>query len=70
MLLIPHIFIMRLITNFELASKSKNELQALYAASFNALVQSNAQCILRAHALASLENITRAMCHCDRYVGG
>jgi hypothetical protein len=61
---------MRLITNFELANKSKSELQSLYAVSFNALVQSNAQCTLRAHALASLENICKAMCQCDISVGG
>ncbi len=53
---------MHIITSYQLANKNTPELRALYAATFNALVQSNAACIQRSNILASLENISRAMC--------
>ena len=53
---------MKLITQFELANKNIPELRAIYAATHNALIRSNAACIQRSNILASLENISRAMC--------
>ena len=48
---------MKLITRFELASKSTSELHALYRETFNALVRSGPGTAERRNALASLENI-------------
>lgn len=50
---------MKLITRYELASKSISELSGLYRNAFNALVQSVPESALRRNALASLENISR-----------
>ena len=48
---------MNLITRFELATRSKSELQALYREVFGALVRSTSGSAERRNALASLENI-------------
>ena len=50
---------MKLITRYELASKSILELRGLYRTVFNALVQSVPESAQRRNALASLENISR-----------
>ena len=52
---------MKLITRFELAARSKDELKGLYRAAFNALVQSEKDTPERRNALASLENISREL---------
>ncbi len=48
---------MKLITRFELASRSINELKGLYRKIFNELVQSKSDSNERRSCLASLENI-------------
>lgn len=48
---------MKLITRFELASRSKSELHALYCTTFNVLVRSEPYSAEHRNALASLENI-------------
>ena len=48
---------MKLVTRFELASRSINDLHGLYRDIFNALVQSDPDTPERRNALASLENI-------------
>lgn len=48
---------MKLITRFELASKSTRELHVLYREVFNALVLSERETAERRNCLASLENI-------------
>ena len=48
---------MKLITRFELAALSENELRGLMRKAFNALAQSEADSPERRNALASLENI-------------
>ena len=48
---------MRLITRFELAAKSKNELYGLHRKVFNELAKSKPRTLERVNALASLENI-------------
>lgn len=48
---------MKLVTRFELASRSTNELRGLYSDIFNALVASEENSHERRNALASLENI-------------
>lgn len=48
---------MKLITRFELASKSTSELHVLYQEVFNALVRSERETAERRNCLASLENI-------------
>lgn len=48
---------MKLITRFELATRSKGELHALYRETFNALVQSALGTAQRRNCLGSLENI-------------
>lgn len=48
---------MKLITRFELASKSTSELHVLYREVFNALVRSGRETVERRNYLASLENI-------------
>lgn len=58
---------MKLITRFELASKSTRELHVLYREVFNALVRSERETAERRNSLASLENIqnelaSRALC--------
>jgi hypothetical protein len=58
---------MKLITRFELASKSTSELHVLYREVFNALVRSERERAERRNCLASLENIqnelaSRALC--------
>jgi len=50
---------LKLITRFDLASKSKGELRGLYFKAFTALVQSAPESGERRNALASLENLTR-----------
>ena len=50
---------MKLITRYDLASKSVLELRGLYRQAFNALVQSTFESAERRNALASLENLTR-----------
>ena len=50
---------MKLITRYDLASKSECELRGLYRKVFNALVQSTADSAERRNALASLENISK-----------
>lgn len=50
---------MKLITRYDLASKSDPELRGLYRKIFNALVQSTPDSAERRNALASLENLTR-----------
>jgi hypothetical protein len=52
---------MKLITRYELASKSILELRGLYRTAFNALVQSVPESTERRNALASLENISREL---------
>ncbi len=52
---------MKLITRYELASKSIRELRGLYRKAFNALVQSAPGSANRRNALASLENISREL---------
>ena len=52
---------MKLITRYELASKSILELRGLYRTVFNALVQSIPESAMRRNALASLENILREL---------
>lgn len=49
--------IMKLVTRFELASKSTGELRGLYRDIFNALVGNDETSHERRNALASLENI-------------
>jgi len=51
--------LMKLITRFELAACTKQELHALYRKTFNSLAKSNAGTIEQANALGSLENISR-----------
>ena len=48
---------MKLITRFELATRSKTELHGLYREVFGALVRSTSDSAERRNALASLENI-------------
>ena len=48
---------MKLITRFELATRSKRELHAIYSETFNALVRSAPGSAERRNALASLENL-------------
>lgn len=52
---------MKLITRYDLASKSVRELRVLYSIVFNALVQSASGSGQRRNALASLENISREL---------
>ncbi|MEM7569107.1 MAG: hypothetical protein AAF337_04870, partial [Pseudomonadota bacterium] len=53
---------MRLITQFELSSKTDADLHALYRSAFNALARSTPNSAMRRNALASLENISRERC--------
>lgn len=48
---------MRLITRFELATRTLSELQTLYRKIFNRLAASDAGTPARRNALASLENV-------------
>ena len=48
---------MKLITRFELAGKSENELRSLLRECFNELVRSEPDTFQRRNALASIENI-------------
>lgn len=50
---------MKLLTRFELAAKSENELRALLREAFNALAASEPETHQRRNALASIENIER-----------
>jgi len=52
---------MRLITKFELVSKSETELRGLLREAFNALAASEANSFERRNALASIENIQMAV---------
>jgi len=52
---------MRLITNFELATKSKNELLALLRECYAVLAMSSKDSYERRNALASIENIQREL---------
>ncbi|MES9970976.1 MAG: hypothetical protein ABW092_13160 [Candidatus Thiodiazotropha sp.] len=48
---------MKLVTRFELAAKSKNELHAYLREAFNELARSEPETHQRRNALASIENI-------------
>lgn len=50
---------MKLVSRFELAAKSKNELHALLREAFNELARSEPETHQRMNALASIENIQR-----------
>ena len=50
---------MKLITRYDLASKSDLELRGQYRKTFNNLVQSTPESAERRNTLASLENISR-----------
>lgn len=50
---------MKLITRYDLASKSEREPIGLYRKAYNALVQRALESAERQNALASLENISR-----------
>lgn len=52
---------MRLITHFELATKSTNELRGMLRACFNELAKSAPNSYQRRNALASIENIQREL---------
>lgn len=52
---------MRLITRFELVSKSETELRGLLREAFNALAASDVNSFERRNALASIENIQREL---------
>ncbi len=52
---------MKLLTVFELATRSDNELRAIYREVFNELAKSEEGSADRRNALASLENIERAL---------
>lgn len=54
---------MRLITRFELAACSSNELHQLLSETFNRLACSGAGTPARRNALASLENIQAELAH-------
>ena len=54
---------MRLITRFELATRSSNELRQLLSKIFNALARTGAGTPARRNALASLENIQAELAH-------
>lgn len=53
---------MKLITKFELASKSKTELGGLLRLAINALAASDENSRERRYALASIEDIQRELC--------
>lgn len=50
---------MKLITNYELANLSLEELHGVYREVFNALAKSPSNSLERANALASLQNVNR-----------
>ena len=52
---------MKLVTQYELAVKTKPELHGLYREVFDALAQSEPGSAVRRNALASLENIAREL---------
>ncbi len=52
---------MRLVTRFELAAKNETELRGLLRNAFNELAKSNPHTHQRRNALASIENIQRAI---------
>lgn len=52
---------MKLVSHFELATKTKTELHGLLRETFNTLAQSTPQSAERRNALASMENIKRAL---------
>lgn len=52
---------MKLITHFELATKSTFELHGMLRACFNALAMSTTDSAERRNALASIENIQREL---------
>ena len=54
---------MRLITRFEVATRSSNELHRLLSETFNRLACTGAGTPARRNALASLENIQRELAH-------
>lgn len=54
---------MRLITRFELATRSSDELHQLYSEIFNALARTGTGTPARRNALATLENIQRELVH-------
>ena len=56
--------IMKLVTRFELASKSTGQLRGLYRDIFNTLVGDDAHSHERRNALASLENIRAELASC------
>ena len=52
---------MKIMTRYDLASKSECELHGLYRTVFDALIQSTPDSSERHNALASLENISREL---------
>lgn len=52
---------MKLITIFELATKSESELRVLYREVFNAAMRGDRESLEHQNALASLENIRRVI---------
>jgi hypothetical protein len=52
---------MKLITQFELKSKTKAELRGLYSHAFNEAVKADSGSHKRRNALASIENISREL---------
>ena len=54
---------MRLITRFELATRSSDELHQLYSEIFNRLARTGEVTPARRNVLASLENIQRELAH-------
>lgn len=60
---------MRLITSYELAGHAQKELQALFNTVSNELACTEAGTPERRNALASLENIGRAMCRKHKGLG-
>ena len=48
---------MRLVTKFELAAKSTNELYAIHKEAYTGLIKSNPRSLQRVNALLSLKNI-------------
>lgn len=52
---------MKLVTRFELAAKTENELRGLLREAFNELAKSDFDTHQRRNALASIENIQREL---------
>lgn len=52
---------MKLVTRIELSRLSVNELRGFYSSTFNQLVRSQQESVLRRNALATLENISNEL---------